>query len=75
MPSLNVLAINFSDDQFAPINATNHLLSKLASKHITRRLINGSDLGQAQADHFNWLKHPDKVADTVRTHLAQLKVN
>ena len=58
-----VLCISFADDKFAPVAASEQLLSKLNSLKVDRELIHGSDLGLALADHFNWLAKPQAIAD------------
>lgn len=67
-----VLNITFADDKFAPSTASEYLLSKLNSSNVSRRLINGEDLGLASADHFNWLKKPYLVSDTVNLWVKML---
>ena len=69
-----VLAINFSNDDFAPTPATRNLLQKLSSlSDINMIELSGEDMGLTRADHFNWLKQPQKVCETinnwVKSHL------
>ena len=52
------LSINFKDDRFAPINATNHLLGKLRPRSLKRLQFNRLDLKAIRADHYSWMKAP-----------------
>ncbi|MFT6032723.1 MAG: putative alpha/beta hydrolase [Arenicella sp.] len=70
LADLNVLTINFADDQLAPVLATDHLLAKIDSDRMTKTLITGNDIGRPTADHFNWLRSPKGVAKLVAEHLA-----
>jgi predicted alpha/beta hydrolase len=61
-----VLEINFSDDDFAPKSATHHLLQKMSSlSKLASYELSGADLGLKKADHFNWMKQPEKVNETI----------
>jgi len=60
-----LLAINFSDDNFAPIMATKNLIAKLASCDSTHIEISGSQMGQKTANHFNWTRSPDCIAKSI----------
>ncbi|RBP48436.1 alpha/beta hydrolase family protein [Arenicella xantha] len=64
--NIPVLAINFTDDKLAPASATQKLLEKLDQKSPQHCVIlDGSMLGTKRADHFAFLRHPNKVAETV----------
>ncbi len=67
--NLNVLAINFDDDQLAPVKATDHLLSKISPASITKLSMSGDDIGRTSANHFNWLRSPKNVAKNIVQHL------
>lgn len=71
VPKLDVLAINFADDDFAPTRATNHLISKLRAEKVSKELVTGQHIGQSKADHFNWLKNPSYVAQLIAKHLSK----
>jgi predicted alpha/beta hydrolase len=68
-PGLKVLAINFEDDQLAPITATDHLLSKLSATKVCKKQLTGEHIGRDRADHFNWLKSPEKIAGLIAEYL------
>lgn len=63
--AIPILAINLSDDRWAPHAATEHLLAKLPGAPITRRLLQPAELGLDTAGHFGWRQRPDFVADLV----------
>lgn len=67
----DVLAINYADDDFSPQSATEKLLDKLSSASIERVMLTAQDLGAKRADHFNWMKHPQRVTATVEAWLEQ----
>jgi predicted alpha/beta hydrolase len=69
VPELSILAINFADDQLAPVFATDHLLSKISAGHVTKKLLCGDDIERSQANHFNWLRSPKGVARVIADHL------
>jgi len=69
VPNLDVLAINFSDDQLAPNKATDHLLSKLSANNISKIQVSGDDIGRIKATHFNWLRSPEYVAKIIAGYL------
>lgn len=57
-----VLAINFANDRFAPLRATQRLVSKFGSSKAHYVAISATQLGAAKADHFSFLQHPNAVA-------------
>lgn len=61
-----VLAINLADDKFAPESATTHFLAKLSPCRVQRTKVTASMLGSDTANHFNWTKHPEQIAATIR---------
>jgi len=67
--NLHVLAINFDDDKLAPVEATDHLLSKISPASITKLSMSGNDIGRKSANHFNWLRSPKNVAKSITQHL------
>jgi len=71
VPDLKVLAINFADDQLAPPTATDHLLAKLATKHVDKSVMSGADIGRTAATHFNWLRSPEYVATVISEYLSK----
>jgi len=66
-----VLAVNFDDDDFSPISATKTLLNKLSHCQHTYLSITGEELGLQSADHFNWLRSPNAVAERIATWLSK----
>ncbi|MFT6406776.1 MAG: putative alpha/beta hydrolase [Arenicella sp.] len=67
--NLTVLAINFADDQLAPVSATEHLLSKLCARQVHKKLITGDQIGRRTANHFNWLRSPKAVVQLIADQL------
>lgn len=64
--SLPILAINFTDDQFAPQAATKNLVGKLSADAPCAYLqLDGAALETSRADHFTFLRAPQHVAKTV----------
>jgi predicted alpha/beta hydrolase len=66
-----VLAISFELDRLAPRKSIENLLSKLRSAQVTRRHFVADYPGLEKASHFNWVKRPEVVAQTVRTWLDE----
>lgn len=66
-----VLAVNFTEDQFAPVKATEQLLAKLTKARITRHRLSGHDLGIKTANHFNWPKYPQALVRIIRESLIK----
>ena len=60
-----VLAINYADDTFAPIKATQNLLDKLSAASISKVSLSAQDINSKRADHFSWMKQPDRVAQEI----------
>ena len=60
-----ILAINFDDDKLAPIQATNHLISKFGSSKVTYFGYSKSDIGAKIANHFSWLKHSQVISRNI----------
>ncbi len=60
-----ILAINLSDDRWAPTRATEHLLSKLRSAPVTRRTLQPAELKLDVVKHFGWRKRPEAIAEIV----------
>ena len=69
--SLPILAINFNDDRFAPLTATQLLLDKLDSHDISYLAINAGQLEQNTADHFNWVQSPTVMARKLSNWLTK----
>lgn len=69
--NIRVLAINFSDDTLAPVAASRNLTAKLGDAKLTQQVINGEQLGQHKANHFNWSRSPEVIADRVVSWLQQ----
>lgn len=70
--TLPVLAINYEDDKFAPYGAVSRLVDKFGNQPVSRLTMTGQDLGTQKADHFNWVKHPDKVVSETALWLRRL---
>lgn len=62
---LPVLAINFKQDTFAPLTATQRLLNKFGSRSTSYVALNAKDLELQQADHFSWLRAPKPIAKQI----------
>lgn len=67
---LNVLSINFDDDELAPVSATNQLLTKINARNTHQIFLSGSDIGRSNAGHFNWLRSPQRVSEEVAQFIA-----
>ncbi|NNC99940.1 MAG: alpha/beta fold hydrolase [Gammaproteobacteria bacterium] len=65
-----LIAIRFSDDQFAPKQATRNLLQKFKASKARQFTLDANDLGCSKADHFSWLKHPQAVTGAIVLALA-----
>lgn len=65
----DILAINFEHDKFAPPTATQKLLDKLGPISVTRKMITADQLGAKPADHFRFLRHPEKIAELIESWL------
>ena len=64
--STAILAINFSDDTFAPMSATQRLLDKFSPQARCDRLdISAGQMAVSKAGHFTFLRHPDVVASQI----------
>ncbi len=59
---VEVRAALFSDDWLAPASSLAYLLSKLPRARAERRSFDGGELG-VRADHFQWMRAPEPVAD------------
>lgn len=67
------LAINFSDDDYAPVAATERLLNKFSPQaQREQRLINAEQMGVQQAGHFTFLRHPELIATQIANWAKQL---
>jgi len=64
-----LLTINFEDDQFAPPKATNNLVAKFGEVERTQAFINAEQLKVKSADHFSWIKSPNKVVSEIQEWL------
>ncbi len=62
---LELLAINYADDAFAPQKATDNLLDKMPKTSVRRTNVTAAQLGAKRADHFSWMKHPAPVAQII----------
>ena len=60
-----ILSISYEGDDLAPLGAVDHLLSKLRSSEVTRVHLKKSDPRNADYDHFNWAKKPEKLVNIV----------
>lgn len=70
-----VLTINFSDDTFAPLTGTNHLVDKFSSAASANRRkigLTAEHIGATRADHFAWIKQPQEVAINVANWVQTL---
>jgi predicted alpha/beta hydrolase len=60
--NLPILSISFEGDNFSPLSAVNHLLSKFSdSAEIKNVYLGKSDPLNQQFNHFNWPKKPDHI--------------
>lgn len=65
-----VLAISFSDDDFAPHAATRNLLHKLAHAQATHLTLQPHELGLPAAGHYAWVKANQGVVERISTWLT-----
>jgi len=63
--TLPILAVNYAEDTFAPIAATDNLVNMLSGAQIQRAVLSGKDLGIKKAQHINWLKCPEPMVKLV----------
>ena len=68
---LPCLSINFDQDKFAPISATNNLIAKFETQGLRQVVLDSSHINGAAADHFAWIKQPQTVADLIVKHLLK----
>lgn len=66
LPTLRhrALALCLDEDAFGPRSALDHLIGKLATPAPQVRVLGRGDLGVA-ADHFAWMKRPDRIAGEI----------
>ena len=57
-------AVLFRDDWMAPPSSLRDLLGKMTPSDQTSLTLDASALG-TRADHFAWMRHPDRVADAL----------
>jgi len=62
-----VLGVRLADDWFVPEASLNWLTAKLPACPVTVTVINDDDL-DGQADHFGWMRSPERVARVVAEH-------
>lgn len=68
---LPILAINLSDDSWAPMRATQHLLAKMPQARVSRILVQPAEVGLDEVKHFGWRKRHDFFADRVTSWIAE----
>lgn len=61
---LPALALDMADDWFVPEGSLDWLLGKLAGCDVSRTVIR-ADQDEKKADHYAWMKQPDRTADAV----------
>jgi len=54
-------AVVMDSDWLAPVSSMQHLLAKLPASAHQLQILSSADLG-VPADHFHWMKSPQKVA-------------
>ncbi len=62
--SIPVLAISFKDDGLAPKRAVQNLCQKIRGAQLTLVEL-GSNDGEKNIDHFNWLRKPEPVISKI----------
>lgn len=67
---LNVMSVNFDDDELAPVSATNQLLAKINARTTYQICLGAADIGRSSAGHFNWLRSPEGVSEEVVKFIA-----
>lgn len=60
-----VLALSYSDDDFAPSGSTRKLLAKLPSAQITHEEITPADMGVEAAGHYGWVRQNERVTERI----------
>ena len=66
-----LLALSFSDDDFAPHASTRNLLQKLPAAPATHLQLQPSDLGLAAVGHYGWVKHNQALVERISAWLAK----
>lgn len=64
-----LLAISFSDDDFAPHNSTRNLLQKLPAAPATHLRLQPAELGLAKAGHYAWVKNNQALVERISSWL------
>ena len=59
---LPLLAISFTDDSYAPVNAVKHLLDKCSHADITHLHMDPHDLNTDVLSHFKWTTKGELIA-------------
>ncbi len=68
-----VMRLNFSEDTFAPLVATRHLVEKLNPNDWRRHLFDPKALGSTRADHYEWMRYPASPAQKLASWALTLK--
>lgn len=68
-----VMSLNFTEDTFAPLVATRHLVEKLNSSDWRRHLFDPHALGSSRADHYAWMRYPTLPAQKLASWALSLK--
>lgn len=69
-----VLAISFSKDELAPLNAVENLLSKFNPQAVvTREHLENIQCSNKPYSHYNWVKNPNEVAERIAAWLTSQK--
>lgn len=66
--SLPVSSVLFAQDWFAPATSLRGLTDKFATAAEPPTILDAEALG-ARADHFAWMRHPQRVAEALAAHL------
>ena len=66
-----LLAISFSDDDFAPHASTRNLLHKLPAARATHLQLQPTELGLPKGGHFAWVKNNQRVVEHISAWLAK----
>lgn len=65
-----VLCISFAEDELVPLRAVENLLGKLQHSTITRSHFRSDHPGLESAGHFDWVKRPSVVVDTIAAWMS-----
>lgn len=66
-----VLALSYSDDDFAPAGAARKLLGKMPHAQVTQLELAPQDLGVASIGHNAWVKHNGRLVPRIADWLMQ----